>query len=304
MKYELIAFDRDLPVKLIMHPVEGHRFIPRHWHESVEISYTLSGSIEEIYVDGSIYKTGPGDIVLINPNEVHSFLANDSEENEALTVIVDYAFLKEHCPEIEGISFRCVSGGEDGPETLEKYARLREKLDAFVAVCRESEEDPYVPLRIHALSYELVYLLLKDFAVPKRHSGGLQSQKHLGTLTDITKFIESNYGEALSVDGLSRQFGFTSAYLCRFFRKHIGMTIMQYINTVRLEKAYRDLIDTDRPIVRIACENGFPNVKSFNRVFKEVYALPPDQYRKTKRPGSQALVSGNAELAKNRLGLG
>ncbi|GGO08324.1 AraC family transcriptional regulator [Saccharibacillus kuerlensis] len=305
MKYEFVAFDHDLPVKLILHPVEeGHRFIPRHWHESLEISYTLSGRIDEIYVDGSIYRTGPGDIVVINPNEVHSFLADVSPDSSAFTVIISYDFLKQNCPEIDGMIFRCISIGETDEARLMKFQLLREKLDAFVALCREPQGNSLDRLRIMALSYDLLYIMFGDFAYKKRQNNEIQSQRHLDMLTNITTFIERNYREPLSVKGISRHFGFTEAYLCRFFRKHIGMTILQYIHTVRLEKAYRELIHTDRPIVQISYENGFPNVKSFNRVFKEVYTISPDLYRKTKRPSSQGLSDTNHESAKKRLGLG
>lgn len=45
--YELIKLREDLPIKMITHTSDNQAFIPRHWHESVEISYVLSGKIDQ-----------------------------------------------------------------------------------------------------------------------------------------------------------------------------------------------------------------------------------------------------------------
>ncbi|WP_299094002.1 hypothetical protein [uncultured Metabacillus sp.] len=47
-KYELVKNDDHLPIKLILHTSDKQIFIPRHWHENVEISYVLAGKIDQI----------------------------------------------------------------------------------------------------------------------------------------------------------------------------------------------------------------------------------------------------------------
>ncbi|AWB45582.1 AraC family transcriptional regulator [Paenibacillus sp. CAA11] len=283
MEYELITFNQNLPVKIILHPVDDTRFIPRHWHESIEISYVLSGSIESIYIEGTNYRSEQGDIVVINSNEVHSFSVNPQEEGSALTVIISYEFLKSNFPDMDRFTFQCISREVTDQNQLLNIQQLRENLDTLVTTYRNRETDPLAPIKIKGLTHELIYVLLKNFAVEKKTAGIIKSQKHLILLTEITNFIKEQYNQPLSIDFISTHFGFSSEYLCRFFRKHIGMTILQYINTIRLEKAYRDLVTTDHSITQIAYENGFPNLKSFNRVFKGVYLVTPDQYRKSKR---------------------
>ena len=59
------------------------------------------------------------------------------------------------------------------------------------------------------------------------------------------------------------------------------MTVLQYIHTVRLEKSYPDLMNTDLPIIQIALKHGFPSEKSYTRVFKSVYQMTPSHYRKS-----------------------
>ncbi|PZD93036.1 AraC family transcriptional regulator [Paenibacillus sambharensis] len=284
MEYELVKFDDDLPVKVILHPVDDTiRYFPRHWHDSVEISYVVAGQIDTIYIEGTDYTSGPGDIVVINSNEVHSFSVEQTEGSSALTIIISPGFLKDNCPDIDRIRFQCISSVENDEQQQARYARLRDTLDSIIEVYRNSETDPLAPIRMKALSYELIYLLLRDFAVEKNHAGAIKSHKHLSLLTEITDFIKENYKHQLSIRLIASRFGFSVEYLCRFFRKQIGMTILQYIHAIRLESGLRDLVTTDHPVTQIADDNGFPNVKSFNRVFKSVYLVTPDQYRKSKR---------------------
>lgn len=57
------------------------------------------------------------------------------------------------------------------------------------------------------------------------------------------------------------------------------MTIGQYINQLRVEACKQEMINTDLSILTIALAQGFPNIKSFNKSFKEKYNKTPNQYR-------------------------
>ncbi|MDQ0492821.1 helix-turn-helix transcriptional regulator [Paenibacillus brasilensis] len=104
------------------------------------------------------------------------------------------------------------------------------------------------------------------------------SNKYLERLTLITDYIQENYDQSLSLDSIAQIFGLSPEYLSRFFVKHVGMTLFQYINAIRLERSFRVLMNTDHSIPQIALEHGFPNEKSFARVFKKVYQATPHQY--------------------------
>jgi AraC-like DNA-binding protein len=49
---------------------------------------------------------------------------------------------------------------------------------------------------------------------------------------------------------------------------------------MRLGTAIVDLNDTNKSMLDIALDSGFPNIKSFNRAFKEMYKKKPSEYRK------------------------
>ncbi|MEH7495665.1 GH39 family glycosyl hydrolase, partial [Neobacillus niacini] len=99
-------------------------------------------------------------------------------------------------------------------------------------------------------------------------------------LTEIIDYIQSNYREPLSLEEVASIHYLSIPYLSKYFKKQTGKTFSQYLNEIRLAHAVNELVNSDKPITRIALDNGFPNLASFNRVFNENYQLKPVEYRK------------------------
>ncbi len=288
--YEWVETEGHFPIKIIYHESDEAGYIPNHWHESIEISYVLSGKIEEIYVDGRTYTSREGDIVVINSNSIHSFTGERGTGLEAITVFIPPELLREKGVKIDEVAFDCVSIGERDEDRLQHLHELRMVLDQLTDAYLNREKEHFSYVKITALSYELLYVLLKYFQVPKESQPNIHSKKHLDRLAQIFNYIKENYQQKLSLTMIADEFGITAEYLSRFFTKHIGVTLLHYINAVRLEYAHRDLVNTDLSILEIALKNGFPNEKSFNRVFKSVYKLAPSQYRRESKVPNQELT--------------
>ena len=64
-----------------------------------------------------------------------------------------------------------------------------------------------------------------------------------------------------------------------YFKENLGMTIIAYISQTRAKEVRQALLDSDLPLIDIAIMCGFPNVKSMNKVFKDLYHCTPNQFR-------------------------
>ncbi|MGG4218460.1 AraC family transcriptional regulator [Paenibacillus jamilae] len=286
--YELVQADHHFPLKIIIHSSNEAAYIPRHWHDSIEISYVLSGKIDNIYIDGMNYSSKKGDIVLINSNTIHSFSVAKGKGREAITVLIPSGFIRGNMKDSNSVSFDCISIFESNEQRLQHFKELRALLDTLFAAYLNQHKDPLVHIHLTSLSYKLVYLLLMHFKIDNELIPGFNTNKYLERLTLITDYIQENYDQSLSLDSIAQVFGLSPEYLSRFFVKHVGMTLFQYINAIRLEKSFRVLMNTDQSIIQIALEHGFPNEKSFARVFKKVYQVTPHQYRKKHKSHSEA----------------
>mgnify|MGYP001034023568 CR=1 FL=1 len=99
----------------------------------------------------------------------------------------------------------------------------------------------------------------------------------------IMDYIEMHYGEeSLSVTEIAEQFHFSSAYLNVLFRQEVKVTLKQYLNNYRLERAKRMLEQDYDKITEIAEKCGYANSNYFAKVFKAAMGMTPLEYRSRK----------------------
>ncbi len=98
-------------------------------------------------------------------------------------------------------------------------------------------------------------------------------------LRNIISYVNEHYTEKLSLEEVANQVGFSREYFCRFFKQHMGITFLRYLNEVRISHAGRILMNTDKSISEVMQESGFTNQTIFNRLFKEIYGMTPRQVR-------------------------
>ena len=83
----------------------------------------------------------------------------------------------------------------------------------------------------------------------------------------------------MSINTLAKICDYSEYHFMRFFKKHMGVTCIQYINNYRLEQASLLLTSTDNSIMDISLEVGFDNLSYFNKLFKKKYNITPKEFR-------------------------
>ena len=116
------------------------------------------------------------------------------------------------------------------------------------------------------------------YSLPGATTGTGQSND---ILRKIISYVNEHYTEKLSLEEAANQVGFSREYFCRFFKQHMGITFLRYLNEVRISHAGRLLMNTDMSISEVMSESGFTNQTIFNRLFKEIYGMTPRQARNT-----------------------
>ena len=87
------------------------------------------------------------------------------------------------------------------------------------------------------------------------------------------------FSEPTTLDWLSERSGFTPQHLNRVFRGLLGVTPLQYLNRMRMERAASLLADGRLTIKAIAREVSFDDPYYFSRQFKQHFGRSPAQYR-------------------------
>ena len=90
-------------------------------------------------------------------------------------------------------------------------------------------------------------------------------------------------------------------YFCRFFKKVIGRSPMEYVNEYRIKKAIHYLKESDLTVTEICLECGYNNLGNFLKEFRKYTSTTPLQYRKRSLDEIENADKQNAQKSKYRI---
>ena len=96
----------------------------------------------------------------------------------------------------------------------------------------------------------------------------------------VKSFLDEHYKEKLSLESVASQFFMDKHYLARLFKEQYGVTLVTYLQQVRITHAKRMLRFTDKSIEEIGLECGIGELNYFSRVFKKLEGVSPSEFRK------------------------
>ena len=176
--------------------------------------------------------------------------------------------------------------------------RLRDAKDmviAFNTLCRKAIQQAAVhPLYIDGISGQFVTEIEAaenpeqvNALIPKmiRHYCLLVQQHSLSrysaTVRDCLNYIDFHYMEPLNLESLAARFSVNKNYLSARFHREAGMTVTDYINQIRVNRASALLRHSSLSIREIAEQCGFADGNYFTRIYKKVQGFTPNDYRKS-----------------------
>ncbi len=248
---------------------------PPHWHEEVEILFHLNGD-SNITIEKKKYRLQAKHMLVIDSRQVHSTFTHDPA-SMFVSIHISKDYMKKYVPDLELYQFQCT------PEDV-----TDENFEEYLGICMLLQELTRVYVRNPVTStMETEGYVLQIFARVIQFFSHPQGKVPAGTdqltaqrVRSVITYVIAHYREEIGVQDVADLLGFSKEYFCRFFKKAMGKTFLQYLNEVRAAHVYQDLEGTDLPVIEIMERNGFTNQKLFNRVFKEIYGCTPRSVRK------------------------
>lgn len=100
-------------------------------------------------------------------------------------------------------------------------------------------------------------------------------------IASVKQYIDENYQDYnLNVSMIAEVFEFVPAYLSKRFKESEKISILDYINMVRIHHVKQLLMETDLTLEKIAGQTGFSNISTFNRTFKKLEGITAREYKK------------------------
>lgn len=280
LNYELFDFSNEkFPFILKVHN-QMQVEIPSHWHRAFEISFTAEGIIDEFKINGIPFQTSEGQVLVINPNEIHSVKVNTppNTRHKAITLVLPYEFMEKN---ISDFTYRHYRIPHEKEMSREQRAKMEVIKSKFYDLIDKYENDLFHgKLKIMTLVFEILYSLTEHFSeITNVRNDILSAGEDMTWINEVIFFIQENYAQPLSIEKLSDHFHLSPSYFSRKFKKYMRISVMNYVYLIRLHQAHNLIVNSDHSVQYISDRCGFPNPNSFNRYFKEKYKETPLKYR-------------------------
>jgi len=96
----------------------------------------------------------------------------------------------------------------------------------------------------------------------------------------LLSYLHSSYHKKITGESIENALETNFDYLNRLFKKCMGITIFQYLNTLRINRAKELLVATDMKLYEIAPLVGFKDEFYFSKLFKKYTGVSPSSYAK------------------------
>lgn len=97
----------------------------------------------------------------------------------------------------------------------------------------------------------------------------------------IKKYIDDHFSQPnFSLEDMSRELSYNKKYISSLFKKHFGIGIIEYLNTIRIQNACTMIEQGFTSINDIADRCGYSDTQYFSKIFKVKMGVVPTQYIK------------------------
>lgn len=248
---------------------------PLHWHEELELLYPLNGPVD-INIEGKKYDLPVKQLMVVESCEVHSTYSYNSP-SMFLCIHLSKKHMQQYMPDIELYQIHC-KPEEITDEDFPFYLEICKMLETLTRIY--IEDAAAFQLEAEGIVLQILAHLIRHFSTntaPQLDGSDALTRKRI---RQIITYVEEHFRELISLSDISEELGLGKEYFCRFFKKNMGLSFLNYLNEIRLAHVYQDLITTDAPITEIMEANGITNQKLFNRSFKKLYGCTPSAIRK------------------------
>ena len=256
------------------------RFVPWHWHKTIELFYMEAGTLEYSTPKGRyIFPAGSGGMV--NSNILH--MTKPQAENAKtiqLLHIFDTSFISgEHgnrikqkymIPIISAPQLEIIALYPDNP--------LQEKVLTLIqnAFYLSDLEFGY-EIKLREILSE-IWLLIFEVSNPV-----LKEKRKYDKTNDKVKlmmvYIHEHYAEKITISELAAAAFLSERECFRVFHDYLHMTPVEYMKNYRLQTACRMLAKGQEPVTSISYACGLGSNSYFGKVFREYMGCTPTEYR-------------------------
>lgn len=207
----------------------------------------------------------PGEIFFIPADTLHSF--STISENTYTKYWCHFTSNIAFAPLFQYFKLPFFANAENSDELKSAFKKL---VSSYKSVSASSK------VRSKAAVLEIISCVIDLFL-----SDGTEyvTPLSLRRLQNIIHYIDDHLSKDLTIEELSQIMHFHPNYFIKYFKSHLGLSPIQYINKRRLEKAKYLISNTDMTLGEVAHSSGFSDLSHFSKSFKKHTGVTPKKFR-------------------------
>lgn len=273
-----------------MFPLEVHMFntdyrinecVNCHWHDELEFLVMTEGGAD-FHINERNYRILEGEMLFVNSNLLHSGTSIKNMPCSFFAVVFSPALLDGYSNDIIQQKYIApvLRSEISFPEHIRPTGAQSEQIISLLYEIKNLylEKGNAYELRIKTKLYDVWYLLLSVSKYSDKIKIGNNSYR-IERIKSILEYISIRYNQKITLSELSSAFSMSEGQFCRFFKSMVRLSVVNYINSYRINESTVLLQKTNKEIGEIASMVGFNNISYFNKIFRTYMHCSPTEFR-------------------------
>ncbi|WP_018883318.1 AraC family transcriptional regulator [Paenibacillus massiliensis] len=250
-----------------------------HRHPLFEVNLVLSG-VQESVVNRQRYVQGPGDLLLLRPDDEHESRVAEGHDMTYYCLHFD----------VDDVSFRELLNRNPHcfhAASSELAAAIRPALDKLIELTQDAPT-PSLEVRMNVLSalFELFAALSSSLSVQAIGAGHIRMTQAAARVAErIERSVEDHtsingaYRETETITRIASEVGYSTSAINRMFNRVYGLSPRQYMTMLMLKKSKLLLMDPELTVEQVSRRLGYQSIAHFSRQFKRWTGESPSSFR-------------------------
>ena len=257
----------------------GYEMPSFHIHHKYEIYYEIEGT-RRYFIEDAAYIVNAGSVVLIGENQIHKTASVGDTPSSRIVMNFSGEYLDSLAGIFPDVDFFSFLNEEHNHLLCNLSVKQQNQLQSVMQqlILLQEETTPEGDA-MRKMMLATLLLTLKSLCRIQQEQGGENGRVSNQIVDQIQGYIAEHYAEKLTLTGIASQFYISPYYLSRLFKRAINLSLIEYINGVRIKAAQNLIEKSNESVSDVAEKTGFMTTAHFRRVFKDATGLSPQQYR-------------------------
>ena len=238
-----------------------------HHHDFYEVYHLLEGRVD-YWVEGRILSMEPGDLLLINPMELHRpIISHDQQRYERIVLWINREYLQNMSPEL----CACFDG-------TDRVHLIRQGASQVAVRLRDLVREYYSAESCSDFAAQGIFLqFMAQLNRLCSHSNEVQGRALSEQVQRALRYITDHIAQPLSLEEIAAACFVSKYHLSHAFTREVGVSVYRYILLRRLVLA-REMLAAGESAGSVCRACGFSDYSAFYRAFRSEYGISPKAY--------------------------